>query len=120
MVSDDTKPKGGYHLPDTRTRIESELDVKTYLQNLRYALKQGAEVTVQTERRVDQGRDHHYTNRYTVADLYPDEDPVSALKRELRLLTVEEYIRTVKDIRFPKKVRCANLEEYMMGKGMST
>jgi hypothetical protein len=35
--------------------------------------------------------------------LFPDEDEVEALKRELSLLTVEEYIETVKDIRFPKR-----------------
>ncbi|MCQ2555432.1 MAG: hypothetical protein MJ171_07255, partial [Clostridia bacterium] len=29
--------------------------------------------------------------------------PVDALKRELLTLTVEDYIKTVKDVRFPKK-----------------
>ena len=35
--------------------------------------------------------------------LFPNENPVDALKRELHKLTVEEYIKTVKDIRFPKR-----------------
>ena len=35
--------------------------------------------------------------------MFPDDDAVEALKRELSLLTVEEYIETVKDTRFLKK-----------------
>lgn len=38
-----------------------------------------------------------------MADLFPDEDPVTALRRELQTLTIEEYMRTVKDIRYPRK-----------------
>jgi hypothetical protein len=48
-------------------------------------------------------RDEKYTNRYTVSNLFPDEDETEALKRELSLLTVEEYIETVKDEKFPKR-----------------
>ena len=36
MVSDDTIMDGGRHLPDTRTRIESEIEVQAYLQDLRF------------------------------------------------------------------------------------
>ena len=49
-------------------RIESELDVRAYLQNLKYALDHGAKITFQEERLVDQRRDQRYTNRFTVAD----------------------------------------------------
>ena len=90
-------------MADTRTRIESELEVRSYLQDLRYALEHNAKVTFQIERQVDQNRDQRYTNQYTVADLFPDENPVSALKRELQTLTVEEYMQTVKGLRFPKR-----------------
>ena len=90
-------------MPETTARIESELDVRAYLQDLKYALEHGAKLTFQEERLVDQHRDQRYTNRFTVADLFPDENPVTALKRELQKLTVEEYMQTVKDLRFPKE-----------------
>lgn len=86
-----------------QTRIESELEVKAYLQNLNYALENGAKLTFQVKRLVDEKRDEKYTNQYTVHTLFPDENPEEALKRELKTLKVEEYIRTVKDIRFPMR-----------------
>ncbi|MBO7335371.1 MAG: hypothetical protein J6U42_00365 [Lachnospiraceae bacterium] len=84
-------------------RIESEIDVKAYLQNLKYAINNGAQLNFQTERRVDGDRETRYTNRYTVNKLFPNENPVDALKRELLTLSVEEYLRTVKDLRFPER-----------------
>ena len=84
-------------------RIESELEVRSYLQDLRYALDHKAKLEFQIDRVVDQKRDERYTNRFTVAALFPDEDPVKALRRELRSLTVEEYMGTVKDTRFPNR-----------------
>lgn len=85
------------------SRIESELEVQAYLQDLRYALDNGATIDFQIDRVVDQKRDEKYTNRYTVATLFPNEDPVIALRRELKTLTVAEYMKTVKDSRFPKR-----------------
>ncbi|MCD8348019.1 MAG: hypothetical protein LUD16_08770 [Lachnospiraceae bacterium] len=90
-------------MPDTRIRIESELEVNSYLQNLRYALQHNAKITFQAERRVDQNRNQRYTNKFTVADLFPDENPATAMRRELQTLTVEEYMQTVKDLRFPNR-----------------
>lgn len=90
-------------MPDSSARIESEMEVRSYLQDLKYALENGAKITFQEVRQVDQSRDIRYTNAYTVATLFPDEDPVTALKRELKTLTIEEYMRTVKDLRFPKR-----------------
>ena len=52
---------------------------------------------------MDENRDEKYTNHYTVTELFPDENPVDALKRELLTLSVEDYMRTVKDTRFPKR-----------------
>ena len=40
-------------MAETTTRIESELDVRAYLQDLKYALEHGAKVTFQEERLVD-------------------------------------------------------------------
>ena len=87
----------------TNARIESELEIRTYLQKLQYALDQGAEIPFQAKRLVDQDREEKYTNQYTVNTLFPDENPKEALKRELKTLTVEEYMKTVKDLRFPKR-----------------
>lgn len=88
---------------NTKSRIESKLEVNTYLQKLKYALDHDAQITFQARRLVDKQRDEKYTNQYTVDTLFPDENPVDALKRELKTLTVEEYMKTVQDIRFPKR-----------------
>lgn len=88
---------------ETKSRIESEVEVKAYIQNLQYALNNGAQIDFQAHRRVDEDREVEYTNQYTVNKLFPDENPVDVLRRELLTLTVEEYIQTVKDLRFPKR-----------------
>lgn len=103
-------------MEQTKSRIESALEVQAYLQDLKYALEHGATVTFQMERRVDQNRDVHYTNKFTIADLFPDEDPVVALKRELQKLTIEEYIQTVKDLRFPKRSEMREFGKVYNGK----
>lgn len=84
-------------------RIETKLEVETYLARLKYAIQDGAaRVEFIEKRRADKGRDKKYTNRYTMGVLFPDEDFVEALKRELAKLTVKDYIETVKDINRPK------------------
>ena len=95
--------KGAIDLDTNEYRIESESEVNAYLANLRYALDCGAKLEFQINRKVDEKRDEKYTNKYTVAYLFPNEDPKEALKRELKKLTVQDYLRTVKDRRFPKK-----------------
>lgn len=89
---------------NTKTRIESKLEVNTYLQKLKYALDHDARITFQARRLVDKKRDEKYTNQYTVDTLFPDENPVDALKRELKTLTVEEYMKTVQDLRIPQRL----------------
>ncbi len=87
-----------------KKRIESKLEVQTYLDRLKYAIGSGSvTINFQKERQVDKNRDKKYTNRYTISKLFPDEDEVGVLKRELTNLAVEEYIETVKDLRFLKK-----------------
>ena len=95
--------KGGIFLEKTNARIESETEVKAYLQNLRFALNNGAKINFQINRRTDDNKDEKFTNRYTINILFPNENPIEALKRELLSLGVEDYIQTVKDFRFPKK-----------------
>lgn len=104
-------------LAETRTRIESEIEVLAYLQDLRHALNHGAQVAFQAERQVDQNRNVRYTNRFTVADLFPNENPVDALKRELQTLTTEEYMQTVKDLRFLKRSEMREFGKVYHGKG---
>lgn len=97
-------PIGEDNLQDkTKPRIESEIEVKAYIQNLKFALNNGAKIDFQVRRLVDEKRDEKYSNQYTVNKLFPDENPEEALKRELLTLTVEDYMQTVKDYRFPKR-----------------
>ena len=88
---------------ETKSRIESEIEVKAYIQDLKFALNNGAKIDFQAKRLVDEKSDEKYTNQYTVNKLFSDENPVDALKRELLTLSVEDYMQTVKDIRFPKR-----------------
>lgn len=88
---------------ETKSRIESEIEVKAYIQDLKFALNNGAKIDFQAKRLVDEKRNEKYTNQYTVNKLFSDENPVDALKRELLTLSVEDYMQTVKDIRFPKR-----------------
>lgn len=101
---------------DTTARIESELEVKAYIQNLKFALNNGAQINFQAKRHVDDKRDERYTNQYTVNNLFPDENPVDALRRELLTLSEEEYMRTVKDIRFPKRSEMREFGKVYNGK----
>lgn len=87
----------------TKPRIESEIEVKAYIQNLKFALNNGAKINFQVRRLVDEKRDEKYSNQYTVNKLFPDENLEEALKRELLTLTAEDYMQTVKDYRFPKR-----------------
>ena len=88
---------------EINSRVESEIEVKAYLQNLKYALKNGAKIEFQQRRVVDEKRNLRYTNMYTINTLFPDEDPLDALKKELLELQVANYIQTVKDFKFPKR-----------------
>ena len=88
---------------EINSRIESETEVRAYVQNLKFALNNGAKIDFQVKRLVDEKRDEKYTNQYTVNTLFPDENPLDALKRELLTLSVEEYMQTVKDLRFPNR-----------------
>ena len=101
---------------ETKARIESELEVKAYIQDLKFSLNNGAQIDFQVKRVVDEKRDEKYTNQYTVNRLFPDENPVDALKRELLTLSVEDYMRTVKDTRFPKRSEMREFGKVYNGK----
>ncbi len=89
---------------DENRRIEDKVEVVAYLDNLLYAIRDDqTRIIFQQERRVDESRCLKYTNRYTMLTLFPDEDVVGVLKRELHNLTVEEYVETVKDKRYKNR-----------------
>lgn len=99
------------------SRVESELEVNSYIQKLQYAIRNGASITLQEQRVVDDQREEEYTNRYTISHLFPDENPTEALRRELSSLTVENYIRTVRDLRFPKRSEFREFGKVYDGEG---
>lgn len=84
-------------------RIETKEEVNAYLGNLRYALQNGARIEFQIKRRVDDERDLKYTNEYTITKLFPNENPIEVLRKELLKLKTQDYIKTVKDVRFPQR-----------------
>lgn len=86
-----------------KRRIEAKAEIETYIAKLRYALSNGAKINFQEERLVDEERDIKYTNKYTMATLFPNENPTDVLRKELMTLTVEDYMHSVKDIRYPKR-----------------
>jgi hypothetical protein len=85
-------------------RIETRPDILTYLDRLKYALiHQRVKIEFQEKRLVDSQRNRLYTNEYTIHNLFPNEDEIIVLKRELASLDVKEYIETVKDTRYKKR-----------------
>lgn len=53
-----------------KARIESEIDVKAYIQNLQFSLNNGAKIEFQGKRFVDEDRDERYTNQYNEHESY--------------------------------------------------
>ena len=88
---------------ESKTRIENKSEVTAYIQDLKFALNNGARINFQTQRLVDKKRSEKYTNQYTIHKLFPNENPVDALRHELLTLSVEDYMQTVKDLRFPNR-----------------
>ena len=101
---------------DINYRIESELEVVAFIQNLKYAINHGAKVVIQINRRVDEDREEKFSNKYTISALFPNQNPVEAIKHELLSLTKENYIRTVKDVRFPERAEMREFGKVYNGK----
>ena len=84
--------------------VESEKDVFHFLEHLKFSLKQKTtKIQLIEKRQVDNERDLKYTNTYTMAKLFPNDDKVVALKRELERLEITDYIETNKDKNFPSR-----------------
>ena len=84
-------------------RIETLLEIQDYLDKLKFSLENGATITFQRYRKIDEKKDEKYTNAYTIDKLFPNEEASTALKRELKKLTVQNYIKTVRDLKFPNR-----------------
>ncbi len=85
-------------------RIEPKLNVQTFTDRLRYAIRDGsAEVYLQKDRLIDRKRNKLYTNRHTLGALFPDEDETTVLQRELLTLSADNYIETLEDVRFKNR-----------------
>lgn len=89
---------------ENENNIDKKVEVNTYIDRLKYLLNsKQTKILFQEERKVDETRDIRFTNKYTISDLFPNENPVDVLKRELRTLTIENYIETVKDNRYRER-----------------
>ena len=65
---------------------------------------------------MDKNRNKRYTNQYTIAELFPNKNPIDVLRTELLKLTVEDYIKTVKDLRFPNRSEMREFGKVYNGK----
>lgn len=50
-------------------------------------------------------------------DIFPDENPTVVLRQELKKLIPAEYMRTVKDLRFPKRSEMREFGRVYAGHG---
>ena len=79
-------------------------EVETYLVRSKYAIEdKHSRFIIQELREVDKNRNIRYTNQYTVSQLFPDDNPVDVLKKEIASLTVRNYMHSLKDTRFKNR-----------------
>lgn len=89
---------------DLKKYQESKAEIDTYIARLKFAIeRKSTRIRFQEDRLSDAGRNIRHTNRYTIAALFPNEDPLEAIRRELHNISVREYIETVKDLRYQKR-----------------
>ena len=84
--------------------VKTVNEVETYLAKLKYALSlDNTIIEFQESRQADFARMIQHTNKYTIAELFPNESAKLVIKEELKKLKTTEYIETVKDTKFPKR-----------------
>lgn len=84
-------------------RKETKNEIETFLARVKYAIEYGrCQITLKFDRRSEESKKIEFTNRYTINELFPNENPVETMKRELTKLSVKNYIETVKDLDFPE------------------
>jgi len=87
-----------------KSGIESELEIYSFLSKVKYCIESGdCQISLKPERRSEQKKDIKFTNIYTLGELFPNENPVDVLKRELIKLTKRDYIETLVDIDYPER-----------------
>lgn len=89
---------------NTSKKTETKEDILAFITNIRYCIESGdCKISFQFDRKNDANKDVRFTNRYTINDLFPNENPLDIMKRELVRLKSENYIETIKDLDFPDK-----------------
>ncbi|MEA3423847.1 MAG: hypothetical protein U9Q80_08660 [Bacillota bacterium] len=69
--------------------VKTVKEVETYLAKLKYALSlDNTIIEFQESRQVDFARMIQYTNKYTIAELFPNESPKLVVKEELKKLNI--------------------------------
>lgn len=82
------------------SRIEQKFVVEHFLTEMKEALSsESAQLYSQHHRKEDEAEMHENI----MSILFPNEDETAVLKRELTDLTMEDYIETLKDKKFPNK-----------------
>lgn len=83
--------------------IEDRSEVLAFLAKLKHMLEnQRTIIKLENNRKSDQYKKIEFTNRFTFSDLFPNENPVEVLRRELNLLSICEYMHTAVDVINPK------------------
>lgn len=87
---------------DLKKVIYPKEEVDNYIANLKFALSNKQTSIIFEKKRVaDVYKDEKNTNRFTVDNLFPNQDERKVLRRELQKLKVEEYIHTIDDADAP-------------------
>lgn len=94
---------GEYIIMSEDKTVESIEKVDTFISQLKYVIKNNGILEFQEVRKCDKHRNIKFSNKYTINKLFPDEDLVKAIKRELILLKHCDYLHTLKDIKFPNR-----------------
>ncbi|MBN2697133.1 MAG: hypothetical protein JXR38_06280 [Bacilli bacterium] len=89
---------------DKKTYIKNRDEISTVLARVKYALENNSvDINIIYDRLSEEQKDIRHTNRYTLNDLFPDDDHVSVLKQELGKLSLSDYMESVVDDRLPNK-----------------
>lgn len=82
--------------------VEDSSVVSTFLAKLKFMLENPCTSIQLDKKKSDQFKPYEYTNKFTLSNLFPNENPVDAMKRELRLLSLCDYLHTAVDVVNPK------------------
>lgn len=78
--------------------VEERSVVLAFLAKLKFMLESPRTRIHLDIKKSDQYKPYEFTNRFTFADLFPNENPVDVLRRELSLLTISDYMHTAIDV----------------------